>query len=81
VIYKNREIVWTPNPRAWDYTVGHNRPVETAAEAENSGRGTFVDIPLARGDSVVIVADDCQDCYHDNEGEINLSISIIGSIE
>ncbi|TEU14548.1 MAG: hypothetical protein E3J21_15510, partial [Anaerolineales bacterium] len=88
VIYKNRDIDFRgpdptglrPNPINWDYYVGINRPVETAAQAENEGVGAFVDIPLAQGDYVVIVADDCQGCYHDNQGGITLSVSVIAQL-
>jgi len=69
-----------PNPINWDYYVGINRAVETAAQAENEGVGAFVDIPLAQGDYVAIVADDCQGCYHDNQDGITLSVSVIAQL-
>ncbi len=89
MIFRNKEITWSPAssprgpilaPSGWDYVLGNKSPIATSADAEKSGLGMFVDIPLAQGNYVVLVADDCQGCYGDNQGGITLSASIVAAL-
>jgi len=79
LLYVNRGIIWSPSPTAWDYQLGDSSPVGTAAEAIARSLGAFVDISLAAGDYVIIVASDSQGDYVDNLGELTLSVSLVGA--
>lgn len=80
VIYKNRSIVWSgssnygPSPSSWNYMIGSPTLRSTFAEAEKLGKGDFVDIYLGQGQYVIFLVNDCQSCYGDNSGGINLQV-------
>jgi flagellar basal body-associated protein FliL len=77
LVYKNKSIVWNPNPASADYTLGIGRSSTTPGEAEKNGVGSYIDIQLNKGDYVIIVADDSRGDFGDNGGSINVSVSII----
>ncbi|MCJ7432072.1 MAG: hypothetical protein MUO77_01150, partial [Anaerolineales bacterium] len=78
-VFKNREILWMPNPASWDFSIGKNEPSDTQEQAVSIGADSYTDIPLYNNEYVMIVANDCVNCYDDNLGGIQLAISIVGA--
>jgi hypothetical protein len=81
LIYKNKSIQWATgpglyhNPVDWDYLVGVQTLSPTYEEAEEIGKGKFIDIPLNKGDSLVLVINDAQNYFWDNSGEVIVEIT------
>lgn len=81
LIYKNQPIIWSAgpgiyhNPVNWDYLVGVQTLSPTYAEAEQNGIGKFVDIPMDKGDYLILVINDAQDCFWDNSGGITVNVT------
>jgi hypothetical protein len=63
-----------------DYTLGVYYPAADQNAAEKANIGRHVDIPLKTGDYLIIIPSDCQSCYDDNEGGVDLSVSIVGAL-
>jgi hypothetical protein len=80
VIFKNREILWTPIPSGWDFSIGNNDLSAAQEQAVAIGVGRYTDIPLYNNEYVIIVAIDSVGSYDDNLGGIQLAISIVGTI-
>jgi len=85
LIYKNRPIDWSggpwtpehPNPANWDFTVGDSNLQPTYEEAEQIGKGMFVDIHLQENEYVILVVNDSKGYFWDNSGGVYFSISIV----
>lgn len=83
LIYKNRPVEWGggfhapehPNPRNWDYAVGDPTLKSTYEEAEEAGKGMYVDIALEEGDYLILLVNDAKGYFWDNSGELHLSIT------
>jgi len=47
---------------------------------EKVNMGHYTDIPLKKDDYLIFIPYDCQECFGDNEGGVDLSVSIIGAL-
>ncbi len=85
LIYKNKPVEWYQTdpqwpylePINWDFVVGDSAKQPTYEQAEEIGKGMFVDIPLEENDYVLLICPDSKDCFWDNSGGVNFSISIV----
>lgn len=90
LIYKNRQVDWSGGvtplapghtmPANWDFSVGSHNLRPTYMQAESDGRGMFVDIPLLVNDYVTMVVNDCQGCFGDNSGGVNISVDVLSAL-
>jgi formylglycine-generating enzyme required for sulfatase activity len=92
MVYKNRDILWGSYenkdlrvaanlyPVRNDYGIGVNYFSTDLAVMEKVNKGRYVDIPLEKGDYLIFIPSDCQSCYGDNEGGVDISVSIIGAL-
>jgi len=89
LIYKNRPVEWGggshapehPNPRSWDYAIGDTVNKPTYAEAEEAGKGMYVEIALEENDYLILTVNDAKGYFWDNSGGIRLSITECVSAE
>lgn len=89
LIYKNRPIDWSggphapehPNPANWDFSVGDSSLQPTYEQAEEIGKGMFVDISLQENEYVILVVNDSKGYFWDNSGGVYFSISFIAVTE
>lgn len=95
IAYKNRVIFWGPYenkdlraaanlfPIHWGisaYTIGINYSSSDLAVVEKANMGHYTDIPLKKDDYLIFTPYDCQECFGDNEGGVDISVSIIGAL-
>lgn len=95
IAYKNRDILWGsyegknatilfPFRSDWrgisEYTIGVNYFFTDLAAVEKANMGHYTDIPLKKDDYLIFIPYDCQSCFGDNEGGVDLSVSIIGAL-
>jgi len=79
--YKNRPIGWVQSGKFQDqqgYTgiLDYWRPAATAAEAEAAGIGAYVTLRLKANEYVIFVVPDCQECFGNNTGTVNLAVDL-----
>jgi formylglycine-generating enzyme required for sulfatase activity len=91
-VFKNRDILWgfyesRDIPRIpanlfplGDYVIGVNYPSTDLAVVEKANKGHYTDIPLKKDDYLILIPKDCQSCYGDNEGGVDVSVSIVGEL-
>lgn len=63
-----------------DYAIGINYSSTDLAAVEKANMGHFTDIPLQKDDYLIFIPSDCQSCYGDNEGGVDISVSIVGAL-
>jgi formylglycine-generating enzyme required for sulfatase activity len=63
-----------------DYTIGVNYFSTDLALVEKANKGHYIDISLKKGDYLIFIPYDCQSCFGDNEGSVDISVSIIGAL-
>ncbi|MFA5827950.1 MAG: hypothetical protein WC841_01115 [Candidatus Shapirobacteria bacterium] len=81
LIYKNRAIAFGPtlsglgNPLVgWIYLMGDPNLKPTAAEAEQSGKGKYIDLTLNKDDYLIFIVDDSDGGFVDNNGGVSLQV-------
>jgi hypothetical protein len=63
-----------------DYMIGVRYLSTDLAAVEKVNIGRYVDIPLKKDDYLIFLPYDCQSCFGDNEGGVDISASIIGAL-
>jgi hypothetical protein len=62
------------------YTIGLNYFSTDLAAVEKANMGRYTDIPLKKDDYLIFIPYNCQSCFGDNEGGVDISVSIIGAL-
>jgi formylglycine-generating enzyme required for sulfatase activity len=68
------------NWRISDYAIGINYSSTDLAVVEKANMGHYTDISLKKDDYLIFIPSDCQSCFGDNEGGVDISVSIIGTL-
>jgi len=63
-----------------DYMIGVRYLSTDLTAVEKVNKGRYTDIPLKKDDYLIFMPYDCQSCYGDNEGGVDISVSIVGAL-
>lgn len=80
-IYKNKPVDWSgpsfgwgTTPANWNYSVGEQNFKPTAAEAEQIGKGKYIDISLQKGEYLIFLVPDSKGDFGDNSGGVYIQV-------
>ena len=81
LIYKNHPVDWSgpsfgwgTTPANWNFSVGDPNFIPTFAEAEQIGKGKYVDISLLKGEYLIFLVFDSKGDFVDNSGGMYVQV-------
>jgi copper(I)-binding protein len=77
MIYKNRPIDWSGSNEThtnWDYLVGYPDFKPTSGEAEQMGKGQYIDISLNKDEYLIFIIFDSKGDFVDNSGGMYVQV-------